>query len=151
MKSQILRIRRLCSRDADYKDAVQLLKVRCETSGYRRDDIVKVFANHEVLSRNLYHRVVVDDDDYHEVRLVTLSGTSYQTEIDKFAKRMNRVLSSSKIRVCIVKTTGPSIAKLLFHNNDNRITEIDCGNCIVCKNEARNTDGLVTSNTTGKS
>ena len=61
---------------------------------------------------------------------------------------MNLVLSSSKIRVSIVKTTGPSIARLLFRNNDSRMAEIDC---IVCNNEARNKDGVVVSNTTGKS
>ena len=92
-----------------------------------------------------------NDDDYHEVRLVSLSGTRYQTEISNFAKRMSRVLSSSKIRVSIVKTTGPSVAKLLFCNNDSRSPAVDCGNCIVCNNGARNADGIVTSNITGKS
>ena len=151
MKSQILRIRRLCSRDRDYLDAVQLLKERCEASDYRVDEIATVFLNHEVLPRNLYSRVIEDNDDYHEVRLVTLSGTPYQSEIDLFAKRMNRVLSSSKIRVSIVKTTGPSIAKLLFHNNNSSVSHVDCGNCIVCNNGARNNDGVVTSKVTGKS
>ena len=151
MKSQILRIRRLCSRDADYLEAVQLLKKRCELSGYKQDDIVTIFTNHEALPRNLYNQVRTDDDDYHQVRLVTLSGTPYATEIDLFAKRMNRVLCSSKIKVSIVKTTGPSLAKLLFRNNNSTPSAVDCGNCIICNNEARNEDGVVNSNVTGKS
>ena len=64
---------------------------------------------------------------------------------------MNRVLSSSKIKVSMVKTTGPSIAKLLFHNNNSGARPVDCGNCIVCKNGGRNTDGVVCSSVTGKS
>ena len=151
MKSQLLRIRRLCSREEDYLQAVESLKIRCKSSGYRQDDIETVFANHEVLPRNLYYQVEIDDDDSHQVRLVTLAGTAYQSEIDQFAKRMNRVLSSSKIRVSIVKTTSPSLAKLLFHNNNSGIREVDCGNCFVCDNNVLNKAGVVRSNITDKS
>ena len=150
MKSQLLRIRRLCSREEDYLEAVESLKTRCESSGYRHDDIVTVFANHEILPRNLYHQVAIDEDDSHQVRLVTLAGTAYQSEIDEFAKRMNRVLASAKIRVSIVKTTSPSLAKLLFHNNNSGLREVDCGNCFVCDNNVLNKEGVVRSNTTGK-
>ena len=151
MKSQILRIRRLCSRNEDYLEAVQLLKIRCESSGYKREDIELAFANHETLPRNLSNQVTTSDDDCHEVRLVALSGTSYAKDIDLFAMRMNRVLSSANIKVSIVRTTGPSIARLLFRNNDSRMAEVDCRNCIVCNNEARNKEGVEMSNTTGKS
>ena len=151
MKSQILRIRRLCSRDEDYLDAVQLLKVRCEASGYKSDDINVAFANHETIPRDLSNQVPINDEDCHEVRLVALSGTPYAKDIDLFAMRMNRVLSSGKIKVSIVRTTGPSVARLLFRNNNSRMAEVDCRNCIVCTNEARNKEGVVMSNTTGKS
>ena len=151
MKSQLLRIRRLCSREADYLQAVECLKSRCERSGYRRDDIETVFASHEVLPRNLYYQVDIDNDDSHQVRLVTLAGTVYQSEIDDFARRMNRVLSSSKIKVSIVKTTSPSLAKLLFHNNNSGIREVDCGSCFLCDNNVFNREGVVRSNITGKS
>ena len=151
MKSQIQRIRRLCSRDRDYTEALQRLRERCEASGYKREDIVSVFTEHENLPRNLYNPPITSDDDYHRVRLVALSGTPYETDIQMFARRMNRVLSSSKIKVSIVKTTGPSISKLLFHNNNSGIRLSDCGNCIVCRNGARNTNGVVCSNVTGKS
>ena len=67
-----------------------------------------VFNNYQSLSRNLYDDRSIDTDDYHQVRLVVLSGTVYQSDIELFAKRMNRELSSSKIKVSIVKTTGPS-------------------------------------------
>ena len=151
MKSQMQRIRRLCSRDIDYIEAIELLKKRCISSGYKNEDVEIVFDNYQHLPRNLYDHRSTDTDDYHEVRLVVLSGTVYQSDIELFAKRMNRVLSSSKIKVSIVKTTGPSIAKLLFRNNDTGVPLVDCGHCIVCRNGARNTDGKVCSNVTGKS
>ena len=151
MKSQMKRIRRLCSRDVDYIEAIELLKKLCISSGYKNEDVTLVFDNYQRLPRNLDDHLSADVDDFHEVRLVVLSGTSYQADIDLFAKRMNHVLSSSKIKVSIVKTTGPSIAKLLFHNNDSGVRLVDCGNCIVCRNGARNTDGVVCSNVTGKS
>ena len=75
-----------------------------------------------------------DDDDMHKVRLVTLAGTPYAADIEAFATRMNRVLVTSKINVQIVKTTGPSLAKLLFRNNTNVSDEVNCGNCIICRN-----------------
>ena len=65
---------------------------------------------------------------------------------------MNRVLATSGIKVELVKTTGPSIAKSLFHNNNNGpdFTE-DCGNCIICRNGAHNEQNTICSNVTGKS
>ena len=64
---------------------------------------------------------------------------------------MNRVLSSSGIRVEIVKTTGPSLAKSLFNNNNNVEHAGNCGNCIICRNGAANNSGMVKSTVTGKS
>ena len=65
---------------------------------------------------------------------------------------MNRVLATSGIKVEIVKTTGPSISKSLFSNNNNGNDHAeDCGNCIICNNGARNLEGKVSSTVTGKS
>ena len=152
MKSQLHRIRRLCSREEDYKEAVELLKRRCIASNYKIDVIQDVFANYEEIPRNLNDRVQNNTDDIHIVRLITLAGTPYERSIGAFAHRMNRVLATSGIKVELVKTTGPSIAKSLFHNNDNGpdFTE-DCGNCIICRNGAHNEQNTICSNVTGKS
>ena len=152
MKSQLQRIRRLCSREDDYLAAGKELKERCIASGYKLDVIDAVFANYEEMPRNLQDRHVGDDDDTHKVRLIALSGTRYEKEIGSFATRMNRVLATAGIRVEIVKTTGPSLSKSLFHNNNNGNDHSeDCGNCIICNNGARNLDGEVSSTVTGKS
>ena len=151
MKSQLYRIRRLCSRETDYVEAVELLKERCTASGYKLNDIDEVFTNYEELPRNLEDRAKEDDDDTHKLRLITLSGTQYGGEINTFATRMNRVLATSGIKLEIVKTTGPSIAKSLFSNNNNVDNAGNCGNCLICVNGARNTSGSVSSTVTGKS
>ena len=95
-----------------------MLKQRCTASNYKIDVIQDVFANYEEIPRNLNDRVQNTDDDTHKVRLITLSGTPYEASIGSFAKRMNRVLATSGIKIELVKTTGPSIAKSLFNNNN---------------------------------
>ena len=150
MKSQLHRIRRLCSREEDYKEAAELLKQRCVASDYKLDVICKVFTNYEDIQRNLNDRVQDDVDDTHKVRLITLAGTPYEGSIRSFAERMNRVLATSGIKIELVKTTGPSIARSLFKNNNNGLdfTE-DCGNCIICSNGARNDQNVVSSTVPG--
>ena len=149
MKSQLIRIRRLCSRQTDYIEAAGRLKERCKASGYKDADIQEVFANFEDLSRELEDRVREDDDNMYKVRLITLAGTPYAADIEAFAGRMNRVLVSSRIHVQIVKTTGPSLAKLLFRNNTNFGNEVNCGNCIICRSGGMNDTGVVKRTVTG--
>ena len=111
-----------------------------------------VFTNYEEIPRNLNDRVQNNTDDIHIVRLITLAGTPYERNIGAFAHRMNRVLATSGIKVELVKTTGPSIAKSLFHNNNNGPDFTgDCGNCIICRNGAHNEQNTICSNVTGKS
>ena len=65
---------------------------------------------------------------------------------------MNRVLATSKIKIELVKTTGPSIARSLFKNNNNGPDYLeDCGTCIICRNDARNVSNVLESTVTGKS
>ena len=153
IKSQLHRIRRLCSREEDYKEAALLLKQRCIASDYKLDVINEVFTNYDEIPRNLFDRVQhIDDNNTHIVRLITLAGTPYEGSIGSFAKRMNRVLATSGIMIELVKTTGPSLAKSLFKNNNNGSDFTgDCGNCIICRNGARNDLNEICSTVTGKS
>lgn len=151
IKSQLYRIRRLCSRDKEYKEACLSLKERCIASGYKPDVIEEIFNQSEFLPRNLDERTSVDNNDTHKIRLVTLAGTQYENQIYSFVSRMNRVLVNSKIKVEIVKTTGSSIAKILFNNNNTNNSMQDCGICFVCNNNNRNEREVVKSTVTGKS
>ena len=114
--------------------------------------IHEVFSNYEEIPRNLDDRIQDKVDDTHVVRLIVLAYTPYESNIGTFANRMNRVLATSGIKVELVKTTGPSVAKSLFSNNNNGadFTE-DCGNCIICRNGAHNVQNTITSTVTGKS
>ena len=152
IKSQLYRIRRLCSREEDYIIAAELLKQRCTASDYKIDVIEDVFDNYKEIPRDLNDRFRDDDDNSHKVRLVVLAGTQYEFSIKAFAERMNRVLATSEIKIELVKTTGPSIAQSLFRNNNNGpdFTE-DCGNCIICINGARDVQNVVSSHVTGQS
>ena len=149
IKSQLYRIRRLCSRDSDYKVACSLLKERCIASGYKHSLIDEVFNQSLSLPRNLQDRNVIDDDNTHIIRLVALAGTQYEGDIFTFASRMNRVLANAGIKVEIIKTTGPSIAKTLFNNNTHK-SITDCGNCLVCRNNIKNNSQMIKSTVTHK-
>ena len=81
-----------------------------------------------------------------------MAGTTYEKSIEEFTRRMNRVLSSGEIKIELVKSTGLSIARSLFRNNNSVNSHPDCnGKCIICKNAAANSEGAVTSTVTGKS
>ena len=53
VKSQLFRIRRLCSRDADFKEAVDNLKMRCISSGYDITMINEILGQSSLLERTL--------------------------------------------------------------------------------------------------
>ena len=56
IKSQLYRIRRLCSREEDYIIAAELLKQRCTASDYKIDVIEDVFDNYKEIPRDLNAR-----------------------------------------------------------------------------------------------
>ena len=95
VKSQLCRLRRLCSRDTDFRNSVEDLKIRCLRSGYKKDMVQSILNQSDSLARTLtkhvkYMFLVITK----LIRLVILSGTSYEKEFMKFAKQMNSTLSS---------------------------------------------------------
>ena len=70
------------------------------------------------LARTLTKPVEVNVSRDHkiDIRLVILSGISYEKEFMKFAKQMNSTLSSSNFKVEIVKSTAPTIGQYLLNN-----------------------------------
>ena len=153
VKSQMIRLRRLCSRNTDFIDAIAKLKERCMNSGYCTKMVEGILANCNNLERNLLPKENADIDNKLCVRLVILSGTVYETELCNFARRMNNVLMSSELCVTVVKTTYLSLSRMLFNNNDKQIVDRHCSNqrCIVCVNDLRSELDHVTSNVTGHS
>ena len=151
VKSQLFRIRRLCSRDADFKEAVDNLKMRCISSGYDITMINEILGQSSLLERTLSQTVNRSENTKVTIRLVTLSGTWYANEFVKFAKRMNTYFSSSSLKIEIVRSTGPTLGKLLFNNNNKSTVIQDCmmNNCVVCPNDLQNKSGVLKCSVTG--
>ena len=69
----------------------------------------------------------------------------------KFTGRINRSLQNHNIKIELVKSTGASIAKMLFNNNVKCRREHACINCDVCSKNLRGDSEEVISPTNGRS
>jgi len=137
----------LCSRDCDFKDSVEGLKVRCLSSEYNKDMVENILSQSVSLERTFTNQIKVKDDKKIEVRLVTISGTWFEKELNKFAKQMNSSLPSSSFKVVIVKGTAPTLGQYLFNNNNKSSMVEECcvQNCVVCPRNVENKSGVVKS------
>ena len=152
VKSQLLRLRRLCSRNCDFMEAVNQLRQRCINSGYCPQMVDSILQQAHNLQRNLNPVTRHTESEINSVRWVILSGTSYEKSIENFASRINRTLAHHKIKLDIVKSNGSSIGKLLFHNNVKSTIHSTCTRrCDVCSNDLRNENSQVESPTNGRS
>ena len=150
VKSQLYRLRRLYSRDTEFRNSVEDLRIRCLRSGYKKDMVQSILNQSDSLAKTLTKPVEVNVSRDHKIdmRLVILSGTSYEKEFMKFAKQMNSTRSSSNFKVEIVKSTAPTIGQYLFNNNNNNsspICECHVDKCVVCPNDIQNKSGIVKS------
>ena len=151
VKSQLYRLRRLCSRDVDFHTAVSNLKERCLNSGYCPKMVGNILKQSTNLERDLGGVVLPTKIDPFCVRLITLCGTVNEKQFSDFSKRMNGVLSSSGLSIIIVKTTSLTLGQTLFNNNDVECVEKTCknGKCVVCPNNIRSPLNHVVSTVNG--
>ena len=149
IKSQLYRVRKLCSRDIDYDEAVLSLKKRCVNSGYNISLIESILGEAKNIRRSLkYTNTNHLANAKENIRLVVLSGTTYVDEFKKFAQRMNSLLSN--IQIQIVMSTGTTLGGLLFNNNNKVQGFVEpCNNCFVCRNDLQDKSGEVVSSVTG--
>ena len=149
----MVRLRRLCSRDTDFNDCIEKLKICCANSGYNEKMVSETLTGASSLQRTLIKNTVVSpQDEKINIRLVVLSGTGYENEFKEFAKRMNTHLSSSPLKIEIVNSTGSTLGQYLFNNNNNRLPQtFQCGidKCVVCPNNLLNQTGNVCSSIKG--
>jgi len=151
VKSQLFRLRKLCSKNSDFKEAVENLKNRCFKSGYSTSMVQEILDQAGTLERTLTPRShTPPDNPKTSVRLVVLTGTPYEKKFIDFAKRMNQILASEKLKIEVVRSTAPTIGQLLFNNNNTfSIQECSTDNCVVCVNDLQNKSGVVKSFVTG--
>ena len=84
VKSQLLRLRRLCSRDRDFLEAVEKLRTRCINSGYCQQMVENILLQANTLQRNLVPQPRNSNTEINSVRWVILSGTPYEKTIERF-------------------------------------------------------------------
>ena len=157
VKSQLVRLRRICSNDSDFLNSVDELKVRCVNSGYSIAMVNRILALAPSLQRNLMYTPskLVDNvsNELLNVRLVVLSGTGYENDFSKFSRRMNFLFQNSGLHIDIVSSTSLSLSRLLFNNNNNKEKQLSLhctdSKCQVCKYDILNVSGRITSNATG--
>ena len=152
VRSQLSRLRRICSLQEDFEAALDGLKERCLRSGYDEEMVSDILVNGRSLARILVPvDKSLDIDNRESVKLVVLAGTEYAKHFSEFARRINST-PHAKLRVNIVNTTGPTIGRLLFNNSNKCIEDSVCklgSKCVVCPNEIQDLSGIVQS-TVGK-
>ena len=147
IKSQLLRLRRLCSRDFDFNIAIQNLRERCVNSGYDASLVDQILSTSSGLTRNISPKIYTVVQTNEVIRWITLSNSHYDQEILEFINRMNLKLKPHNIEFENVKTTGPSLSKLLFNNNGNNKANQMCGNCGICVDNRRGDEKKIVSTT----
>ena len=153
IKSQMIRLRRLCSKDSDFISAISSLKTRCIMSGYDPELVQGILSQAGALQRRLESRAqptaTNDADEMKTIRWVVLSGTSYEKNITTFTRNINELLKSHNIRLELVKSTGSSLGRLLFNNREKYEThQCNSGNCSICAHQIRDPGNHVASKIT---
>ena len=149
VKSQMYRLRKICSLDTDFNNAIDMLRKRCISSGYKASMVEDILNQSQSLDRLQMNKPEKLDLDQEIVRLVITLGTSYETEFIKFAQQINNLVTD--IRMEIVRCTPPTLSQILFNNNDKQAPEL-CGDdkCLMCTNNILNRSGTVTSSSNGR-
>ena len=145
LRSQMIRLRRICSRDCDFENALKGLRQRCLNSGYDKNIVNEMMNTSKDLVRHLNPTQNPPTRNKCVIRWVTLSNGNFENEISKFVNKLNTKLTSQNILIENVKTTGPSLSKLLFNNNGNEKISAMCGNCNICIDDRRGDTKLVKS------
>ena len=150
VKSQLYRLRRLCSREVDFQEAILGLKSRCLQSEYPEKMVSEILQNAPNLTRTTTINPSRDNiQDIHIARLVILSGTPYEKQFSNFASKMN-TLMSSQIKIELVKATAFPLSRILFRNSANIGETSSClsQSCFVCRNGMHSDESVVKSNIT---
>ena len=154
VKSQMHRLRRLCSRNEDYEIAIQNLKERCANSGYDMDMVGKILKDAGDIPREITNKKAKDPSDVCKIRWVTMSHSHAEKEIGDFVKKINAALRNQHIMFELIKTTAPTLGQLLFHNNNKKevmeLSKTCRSRCQVCMNGSRKEETMVKGSSNGE-
>ena len=79
VKSQMQRLRRLCSRDSDYETSIDLLKGRCYDSGYDKTMVDSILQEAPLLTRDFSSKLHVQES-ISKIRWIILAGSTFEKE-----------------------------------------------------------------------
>ena len=151
-KSQMYRLRRLCSRDIDFTSSIANLKRRCINSGYDKQMVNNVLEKANTLKRELIPIIQKEKQDMYKIKWITLSNSHFEKEVTEFVTNINNTVKDYQVSFELIKTTGPSIGSLLFNNFDKPTFYEKCiSRCQICDNNSRGENKKVVSTVTGKS
>ena len=148
IKSQMYRLRRLCSKDRDFLLAIDNLKSRCINSGYDIEIINGILDQAKNLKRSLVSKGKSNDDRKKIIRWVILSGTFYEKLALNFAYNLNNYLQNYNIKLEVVKSTGSNIGNLLFNNCEKYLQTCENKKCSICIGNNRSVNYEVISKIT---
>ena len=114
------RLKRLCSRNEDFKEAIKNLQKRCHNSGYDKKMVDDILKEAHTLKREIHPRIHMEIEGVQKIRWVTLSKSCFEKEVTQFINRMNLVLKDHKICFEAIKSTAPNIGSFLFNNFDKQ-------------------------------
>ena len=155
VKSQMYRLRRLCSRDEDYVAAIDGLRERCKNSSYDMEVVENILKDAPDIVRNINQKKKPkESDDVYKIRWVTMSHSAAEKETEKFVTDMNAALKNQNVAFEVIKTTAPTIGKLLFNNNNNKevmdISKVCKSRCQICTGNLRGDTKKAKSKATGE-
>ena len=87
----------------------------------------------------------------HNLKLLTISGTSYEKDISLFTSKMNNILKDFNVKMQVIKSNGSTISKLLYNNSNvsHNVKLCNKNNCHICKNGLRSIADHIISTTNG--
>ena len=95
VKSQMYRLRRLCSREKDFNDAIDGLKKRCLNSGYDKHMVEEMLKQASNLKREINPRIHTKENNNHKIKWITLSNSYFEKDMKIFADKINSVLKDN--------------------------------------------------------
>ena len=116
-------------------------------SGYDEEIVDKMMNTSKDLVRHLNPTKTPPTREKCVIRWVTLSNGNFESEISQFVKQLNIKLKNQNVVIENIKTTGPSLSKLLFNNNGNEKNSLMCGTCNICIDNRRGNTKIVKSST----
>ena len=144
VKSQSVRIRRICSEDSMYKIELDHLKTRCKNSNYPEKLYTAIIESAKSYSRTipstdacLAPKEPPKNNDILWVCEYTSGKSSTFQKLQNFAQKINNsIFKTKKFKLSIVPSVQPSQSRLLYNNKNKPKTKTTkCGQqkCSLCK------------------